>query len=136
MEENYVEDGLSLGELFRVIFRRGWLVLVITVAVTIVGALAVALIINPMQTQYSLTFSYNYPNSSSQRYPDGTSFVYRDIVSQSSLETAKASDEAFAGVDIEGTLSSTPSTHYGQRKQNVVQSATDTYASSRQDYQL
>lgn len=102
MEENYVEDGLSLGELFRVIFRRGWLVLVITVAVTIVGALAVALIINPMQTQYSLTFSYNYPNSSSQRYPDGTSFVYRDIVSQSSLETAKASDEAFAGVDIEG----------------------------------
>ena len=102
MEENYVEDGLSLGELFRVIFRRGWLVLVITVAVTIVGALAVALIINPMQTQYSMTFSYNYPNSSSQRYPDGTSFVYRDIVSQSSLETAKASDEAFAGVDIEG----------------------------------
>lgn len=100
MEENMQDEGLSLGEIFRVIFRRWLLVILITAAVTLVGILGISLIVNPMQTMYTISFSVDYPGSENLRYPDGTAFRYQDIISESNLAEVKDSSDDFANIDV------------------------------------
>lgn len=99
MEENMQDEGLSLGEIFKVIFRRWLLLILITAAVTLVGILGISLIVNPLQTMYGISFSVDYPGSENFRYPDGTAFRYQDIVSEDNLTEVKNGSEKFAKID-------------------------------------
>lgn len=104
MEEK--EEGISLGEIFHVIFKRKWLLLGVTLAITFIGALFVLLIYNPLKTEYQSTFEIRFPASGSvandtRRYPDGTEFLYQDLISLDHLQKAKEKDESLASVNID-----------------------------------
>lgn len=96
-EEN--ENGISLGELFRIILKRIWYVLGVSVLAAVIAALCSAFIFD--NTEYHLGFNIAYPGRSTMKYPDGKPFYYSDIVSLESLQAAKDSDEAFAKIDVE-----------------------------------
>ena len=101
MDEYKQEEGLSLGEIFKVIFKKIWLVLAITAGTIIVGVLVITFLFNPSITTYQMTFAVDYPGVGSSRYPDGTTFRYQDIVSFETLEEVKKSDSKFSSIDIE-----------------------------------
>lgn len=102
MEENKREDeGVSLIELIHIIFKRKWILLGITAFIFIVSVVCSKFIINRNKEYYSVTFSLDYPESSNYKYPDGTSYNYRKIISFDNLIATKASDQGFNNIDID-----------------------------------
>lgn len=93
------EEGITLGELFRVIFKRVWVVVGVTLAITAIAVLIVALLINTSRKEYRLEYTIEFPGHENSRYPDGTAFRYQNLISLATLNAVKASDEAFASVD-------------------------------------
>lgn len=106
MENTTTEEGISLGELFRLIGKRIWYILGISVLVALLAGLIFAFGLNPKSKTYSLDFTISYPSGDTMKYPDGSPFYYRAIVSSAMLEEAKASDERFASIDVAGMLKS------------------------------
>ena len=98
-EEREAESGISLGDIWRAVKRRIWIVLAITVGLTLIVSLVFGLAINPRAVEYRLRFHIVFPTGSA-RYPDGSPFSEREIISPEFLEEAKNSGEEFAGLDI------------------------------------
>jgi len=103
---NKEEQGLTIGEYFKVIFKRVWWV----VGATLVGLAAFMLIFglwyNREMRTYSLTYQLTYPNSESGYYPDGTVFIIEDSVSKEALlavrnGTYSGDAERFSDIDVE-----------------------------------
>ena len=122
------ESGITFGEICRLIGKRIWLVLAIAAGVTVLAVVLFALVFNPLTTYYSMDFELVYPTSSTQQYPDGTPFSYRNIISLSTLEAAKVKDKRLADVDVatmlrEDHISVSASTD----EDTVTDSATVTY---------
>lgn len=103
MEETR-ESGVTFREICRMIWKRVWIVAIVTVTVALFAFLGVKFLYNPANSTYSVSFKLSYPNSDKIKYPDGTPFYYQEIVSRERLSAAKESDESFAGIDIEKLL--------------------------------
>ncbi len=99
MEEK--EDGLTFGEIFHVILIKKWILLAVTVLVMLFGVIFVQVLYNPSKTQYISTFEIKYPNSETNRYPDGTEFLYKEFISLDNLKRAKEQKESFSSIDVE-----------------------------------
>ena len=99
--EEYKDEGLSIGEIFKVIYKRLGVVLALTASIMTIGVLAVAIIVNPLITSYSIRFTVDYPGSESMRYPDGTVFRYKEIISRENLEAVSGSDDDFESINAE-----------------------------------
>lgn len=99
MEENE-RKGLTVGEVFKIILKRKWLVLAITAAVLLVGVLFMELLYNPTKTTYTTYYNIEWPDKGSS-YPDSTPFRYQDAISLETLEEIKKSDKKFEKVDVE-----------------------------------
>ena len=106
MEE---ENGLTLGEIFKVIFKRIWWV----VGAAALGVLLVVLVTqlwyNKTKQYYSVTYEIVYPNSQSGRYPNGNEFLISDSISSETLAEIKAGKYSedvgeFANVDVDKML--------------------------------
>lgn len=100
METEERENGITFGEICRLIGKKIWLVLAIAAGVTVLAVVLFALVFNPLTTYYSMSFELVYPTSSTQQYPDGTPFSYRNIISLSTLEAAKAKEDRLADIDV------------------------------------
>ena len=98
------EGGVTLGGIFRTIGKKIWIVVAATVVITLIAVLMFALVINPSRTTSSMSFRIEYPTSDSAKYPDGSPFSYRDLISYEVLEEAKASSEAFSSLDVKDLL--------------------------------
>ena len=103
--EYYEEDeGVSLGQIFKVIFRRWKLLLFITGIIFVFGLLGSQLIYNKLKTEYSSTVEYNVVNVNEGKYIDDSKFNYRDLIQASVLNKVKESDEKYKKVDVEGLI--------------------------------
>lgn len=101
MDYNEQESGMTLGEVFKVIFKKKWLLLAITLGIAIIGTLMINFVISKNQVEYKSEFSIKYPGVESSVYPDGTPFNYKDLVSADNLAKIKTSDDKFKNVDVE-----------------------------------
>lgn len=106
MEEKE-EDGLSLGEIFHVLFIKKWLLLAITLIVMLIGVIFVQFLYNPGKVEYQSTFEIKFPDAfkveddDTRHYPDGTEFLYQELISLENLKKAQAKDESFSSIDVE-----------------------------------
>lgn len=91
---------LSVGDFFKVVFNRKWIVLAVTLVALILGVVFTAFIVNPAQKSYQIYFTMEYPGKSSI-YPDGKTFHFQDMVSVEYLEAVKSSNDDFANIDVE-----------------------------------
>lgn len=107
MEEEQKESGVSLYEIFSLIWKRIIWILAISVAAALVAWLVAALAVSPSKQSYRLSFVIEYPDQFSvdsnenvkMQYPDGTLFHFETAVYAENLEKAKQSDEAFKSID-------------------------------------
>lgn len=99
MEED--KEGVSIADIFKIIFSEKWLTLVIAVLITVGGTLGLYFGYNAYSTYYVSTFSVSFPGSdeSVPVYPDNTPFNYRDIISRSNLSEIN-SDERFKSINV------------------------------------
>lgn len=87
MEE---EKGVSLADIFRMIFSQKWLALIIAAAITVIGVLGFTYIYNPRASVYTVRYKLNLPggsNGSYYKYPDGAIMYFNSIVSEESIQT-------------------------------------------------
>lgn len=97
MEE---ENGLSLGEIVKIIFKRIWWVLGAMAACVLVFVLVVELWYNKTKEYYSVSYEIVYPDMNSGKYPDGNTFLISDSVSESTLESLVGSDDELKDIDV------------------------------------
>ena len=100
MEKQY-EEGVSIGELCRMIGKHIWKVLLASAACAVVLTLLFAFVVNPLSREYSMEFYLSYPGSDTLKYPDGSSFSYRELIAYEALSSARNSDESLSSVDID-----------------------------------
>ena len=105
MEEEREESGISISEIFRVIFSQKWLVLIITAVIAVAGTLGIYFGMNNSKREFVASFVLNLPgddkNQAVYTYPDGKQFYYSDLVSVDILKEVKSSDSAFDDIDVE-----------------------------------
>ena len=100
--ELYEEEGISLGQIFKVMFLRWKLLLIITASIFVIGMLGTQLIYNKLKTRYSSTIEYvNVLGATDGTYIDNSIFNYRDIIKLSNLQTVKESSDDFKSIDVE-----------------------------------
>ena len=100
MERKY-QEGVTVGELCRMIGRHLWAVILASIVFAAAFTLLFAFVINPLGREYSMQFYLTYPASDTLKYPDGSAFSYREFTSYEALAAAKASDERFGSIDID-----------------------------------
>ncbi len=110
MEEK--EEGISLGEIIHTIFIKKWLLLAITIVVVLIGVLFVQVVYNPQKEEYHATFQVVFPDKfqntnnadsylNKRYYPDGTEFLYQELISLNNLKEAQSKDEQFESINVE-----------------------------------
>ena len=100
MENEMEERGLTLVEIWRMVRKRIWLILGVSVIAAAALVLAFVFLINPYSSYYRVDFTLTYPGIDNMKYPDGAPFYYQEMISVYSLERVKASDPRFASVDV------------------------------------
>ncbi len=97
------KEGMSVGDIFRMIFSQKWILLIVTIVITLVGTLAMQLY-SAARMQYVIEFKLNMPGysmSDGYYYPDGEPFYYSTLVNRKTLDKVKESNSMFADVDTE-----------------------------------
>lgn len=102
MEEE--RDGISLGEIIRVIFSQKWLALIIAAVIALGVTVALYFGYNPKVTDYVSTFTVSFPGSDSGKFPDNSPFKFTEMVSRDNMDAAKSSNlERFGYIEV-GTI--------------------------------
>ena len=105
MEEEK-ESGVTFRDIVRMIGKRLWWVLGISIVIAAVAALLTAFVLNVGANTYSVAFMIEYPGGTST-YPDGTALRYESIIYSENLQKVKGGNEAYSGLDIAGMTSDT-----------------------------
>lgn len=114
------EDGISLGDIFKILWKRKILIAVITGVILILFMVLILFVYNPSKTVYTATVEFSFSGSENGKYPSGKAFIYKNIVSKENLEKVIASDEKYASFDAEDL--------YKKDKINISLLASDTTA--------
>ncbi len=99
MEE--YEEGLSLKELFHVIWIKKWLLLVVSIFVMLAGVILISALYNPNKTHYVCEYEIKFPGSELGKYPDDTDIISNQLISLEYLKETKESNlESYDSIDI------------------------------------
>lgn len=90
------EDGIDLGDIFKILWKRKILVAIVTGVVLILSLILILFVYNPRKAVYTATMEFSFSGSENEKYPSGKAFIYKDIVSIENLEKVIASDERYS----------------------------------------
>lgn len=95
------ENVISIGEIFKVIFRRVWWVVGVTAAFLLIFVIVVQFWYNKNQQTYSLSYEMFFPGMSEGYYPDGTKYRLSDVTNTDTLVEIRSSNENFSDINVE-----------------------------------
>ncbi len=105
MEDNKIEEGVSLGEIFGWIWAKKIIGLIVTVVLFLLIVIGLKYVYNPGAISYSVKFSYeNIPYLASGKYVDGSAFNYRDIINRNTVNKLVEENDEFKSVDLDALL--------------------------------
>lgn len=103
------ESQISVAQLIKVMigYKRKSLIrlAIITVAIWLIGFLAIFFGYNPMKETYQTDWSYSISTFDGDSYLDGSHFYFPDLISLDNLKDIKDSNEEFKNIDIEKLIS-------------------------------
>ncbi len=95
------EEGLSLLDLWKLIVKRKFLVLILFGFITISTLLFILYIYNPLRSSYEVSFSYQWEGIENNKYANGMVFNEYELISLTNLNDIKNSKEEFLAIDTE-----------------------------------
>lgn len=103
------ENVITMGDIFRAIKKRAWIVAAVSVACCLVFFCAVQFWYNNVNRDYKATCYISFPGVYAENtqsvYPDGTIFRAEDIISYETLSNIKEQGgDEFASIDIDKML--------------------------------
>ena len=84
-----VENGLTVGDVFKIIFKRIWWVLGATLVCLAVLLMITELWYNKREQYYLISYDIVYPDIASGKYPDGSDLIVSDSISHETLTDIK-----------------------------------------------
>ena len=137
--EKHQEKDLTFYDILGSAFKHKVLIAIITIAITIIGTLYIALIGNKNKTYYESTFQLQYPESKTLTNPDGSQFDMYSIISLESLNNVKKSDKKYEDINVQNmyfdngiTISSESVEENNKTITKFTVSAKSTYFNSRE----
>lgn len=97
---DYEERSISLSELVKIIFKRVWWVVGVTLAVMLVFIFAVQFWLNRQNQTYTVNYTLEFPGIEDSAYPDGSTVRFSSVVSRSTLEEIVATNPSLSGIDV------------------------------------
>ena len=94
-------NGLSLLDIIKLIWKRKILVGIITLIVLIISLMLILFWYNPNNATYQADFELTFSGSDQDIYPTGKKFNYRDIVSLDRLNKIKQSNSKYSKINID-----------------------------------
>ena len=106
-EQNNIQDyGITIGDILSAMFCKKLLMLIITLAITLIGTLGIRLVYDSPKEVYTAGFHLNAINlENGGKYIDGSKFDYRDMISLDNLNRAKETETKFSGIDTAKLIS-------------------------------
>ena len=104
MEDIKQDDGITLGQLFKVIFGRWKLFLAVFIATALVVIMVITFAYNKNKKVYTASFDLTLTNVNEGKYIDGSTFDYRDLVTIDTLNDVKNSNESFSNISVESLV--------------------------------
>ncbi|MCI5583294.1 MAG: hypothetical protein MR357_06240 [Anaeroplasma sp.] len=111
MEDELIEDdGISIAELLKLIWKRKFLVLITTIIFVLVFILSVTLFINPSKRYYTTSFDLKTAaivvdedddKVRMDTYPSGKTFNYKNIISLDNISTVLNSKDLYSKLDAD-----------------------------------
>lgn len=100
MEEE--KEGMSFGDIIRIIFSQKWLALILVAVITIAGTLGLYFGYSLGKEEYTRSFSIKFPGieAANPVYPDKTPFEYRSLVTPERLAEIKEQNTDLAYLDL------------------------------------
>ncbi len=98
MEQTKKETSL-LDIMFK-IFKHKILLVSVTLVVALLSCWFLGVFSNKVNTTYNVSFYVSYPDTENLQLPDGTSFIFTDIISEEALNSVKQSSDQFDKIDI------------------------------------
>lgn len=95
------KEELTLGKIFKVIFRRKAIFSIVTSVVLLLGMIFILFIYNPQVKYYSAMFDYTIAGLDNARYIDNSKFDFRSIVFLDNLQAVQKSNKEFESIDVE-----------------------------------
>ena len=99
MEER--EDGMTLGEIFSLMFKKKLIVLITTCAVAIIGIITILAVYNPMQKKVTAEYYYDKTTLTTGNYSDGEPFRMSDVISYDNIKAVIDSNDAYKGLNAQ-----------------------------------
>ena len=100
------DDGVSLGEIFSWVWKKKIIGLIAFAVVAIICFIVILLVSNSSK-KYTVNFDYGKVETlTNNKYLDGSSFSYLDIVDLANLENIKNSNDEYNNIDINKLLDS------------------------------
>lgn len=96
-----VEKGLSLQELFNIVIKRKFIAIITTLSIIIVLLLFTLLIYNPKNAKYKFEYEYSFYGLYDGKYPDGSIYDYRVLLTLDVLNDVKSSSEKYKNIDVD-----------------------------------
>lgn len=100
MEEEK-ESGVTFRDIVRMIGKRLWWVLGISIVIAAVAALLTAFVLNVGANTYSVAFMIEYPGGTST-YPDGTALRYESIIIPKICKKSRTGMRLIPGLTLRG----------------------------------
>ena len=97
---------ITFGRVLKVAFGRWKLLLPVVAVVAASAFVGIKFGYNSLKGSYSSTFSYSSADLSQEKYADGSTFYYRNLVSYNNLNRVKESDEKYSSIDVDKILDS------------------------------
>ena len=120
------ESGCTLRDLGRMIGKRIWWILGISVLIAVLAALLTAFVFNRGKDTYSVSFMIEFPGGE-ETYPDGTPLRYESIVYAENLQSVKTGDASFSDLDIGRMTSASDGIRISERSVEGTQADTRVY---------
>ncbi len=99
--ENQLEEGISIGELFAIVWKKKIFIAIATVLTAIIFVLVVVFGLNPNSLKYEASFELQFPGLINNKYPSGYLFNYNDIISDKNIEEVISSNDKFKNINID-----------------------------------
>lgn len=124
------DNGITLGQLFKVIFgrnkKRKITFCAVFAGVFVVLALGIKLFYNKSVDTYTAKFNWTVVGLNDGKYVDGSTFDYKDLQKEEVLDEIKSSDQEFSSINIE-KLTGNLSIEYVKAYDTTQKEITDTY---------
>ena len=92
-------------DIFSILWKNKYILLGITLGFMFIGMMMSIFVFMPNQKSYAVPIYISFPGIEENIYPDGSTFTFKDLISNELLDRVREGNEDFSSIDVEKMIS-------------------------------